>query len=481
LHGERSPSPLAFLVGAAASISVLWSAAAVPPSAHAVVPPPNVIIVMTDDQRWDSISPTLTPVLENTLVADGMRFENAFAPNPLCCPSRTSTLTGNYSHTTGVYSNGGKHGGFLSFYYTGGDESTIATDFRAAGYRTALVGKYLNGYPRRRFWRYVPPGWDQWFSISTSAYYDYRAADNGRRSPLFGGAPRDYSTRVLTQRAVDFIDRSLEAADPFFLYFAPTAPHAPATPDPRDVGRFEAEVAAYQHPPSYRRLLPDQPSYLADAKADWNPAARARTTAFHELQLEAAFGVDRALRRLVRSVGTAPTIILFMSDNGMLWGEHYWRGKVVPYEESIRIPMVLWSNVPGLVPHTVDPDPVLNVDLRETLEGLVGDGSVVRPDEPTDGVDIFATSVADRHFPLEQEQLNGVPSYCGVRTADGWMFTHYETGEEELYHGAAADGSPIDPYELDNLAPTRLEKTAELRTEARVLCVREPPEFSWGS
>jgi N-acetylglucosamine-6-sulfatase len=457
----------------------VWTAATVPPVAHAVLPPPNVIIVMTDDQRWDSISPTLTPFLDHRLAAEGTRFENAFAPNPLCCPSRTSTLTGNYSHTTGVYSNGGRHGGFESFYYTGGDESTIATDFSSAGYRTALIGKYLNGYPGEKWWRYVPPGWDEWFAIGTSVYYDYRAADNGRRSPLFGDAPRDYVTRVLTRRASNFIDGSLTSGTPFFLYFAPSAPHGPATPDPRDVGRFESEIAAYDHPPSYRRLFPGQPAYLSDAKATWNPTVRAVTTAFHEHQLEAAYGVDRALRRLIRTVGTAPTIILFMSDNGMLWGEHYWRGKLVPYEESIRIPMVLWSNVPGLVPHTVETDPVLNVDLRDTLEGLVGDGSVVTPDEPTDGVDIFATSIANRRFPLEGEQLNGVPSYCGVRTADGWMFTHYATGEEELYHVAAADGSPIDRYELDNLAPTMPSKSTELRTEARVLCVREPPEFSW--
>lgn len=131
--------------------------------------------------------------------------------------------------------------------------------------------------------------------------------------------------------------------------------------------------------------------------------------------------------------------------------------------------------------HTVETDPVLNVDLRDTLEGLVEDGSVVTADEPTDGVDVFATPITDRDFPLEEEQAGGVPSYCGVRTADGWMFTHYATGEEELYHVATADGSPIDPYELDNLAPTMPGRSTELRTEARALCVREPPEFSWGA
>jgi arylsulfatase A-like enzyme len=271
----------------------------------------------------------------------------------------------------------------------------------------------------------------------------------------------------------------LEQGAPFFLYFATTAPHAPATPDPRDIGRLDEVVATYRQPESYRRVLADQPAYLQTAKATWDKAKTLTTRQFHKNQVNSEFGVDRAARRIVAAVGTSPTIVLYMSDNGMLWGEHYWASKLVPYEESIRVPMVLWSNIPGLVPNTTNADPILNIDLRPTLEGLVENGSIVDPGEPTDGVNIFAHSIADRDFPLEEEELDTVPSYCGVRTADGWMFTHYATGEEELYHVDDGSGSPIDPYELDNLAPTRAAKADDLRAEARSLCVKAPPEFSW--
>ena len=118
---------------------------------------PNIVLVLTDDQRWDTVS--AMPNVTNRLVRPGVDFRNAFASNPLCCPSRVSILTGRYSHSTGVFSNRPPHGGFASFR----DRATIATRLRAAGYRTAYMGKYLNGYANNT---YVPPGWDRWLAFA---------------------------------------------------------------------------------------------------------------------------------------------------------------------------------------------------------------------------------------------------------------------------------------------------------------------------
>src|SRR5207247_8724581 len=121
------------------------------------------VVSLTDDQRWDTLS--AMPTVNSELIQKGVEFTNAFVPDSLCCPSRTSILTGDYSHTTGVWRNQPPYGGWESF----DDSSTIATWLQAAGYHTALVGKYLNGY-----WNapsgYVPPGWEHWVSVTRAAY-----------------------------------------------------------------------------------------------------------------------------------------------------------------------------------------------------------------------------------------------------------------------------------------------------------------------
>jgi arylsulfatase A-like enzyme len=203
------------------------------PVAQAAGTRPNVVIIMTDDQRWDTVNAQYMPQLSSILANNpSVIFTDSFVPNSLCCPSRTSTLSGDYSHTTGVYGNGGQYGGFHAFTPTPNgnsislinDTTTIAVDMHQAGYRTALVGKYLNGYNTRTS-RYIPPGWDRWFSVPTSAYYKYWAASNFGgpiHNRYFGTTKADYITRVLTARASIFLQAN--QANPFFLYYAVTAP-----------------------------------------------------------------------------------------------------------------------------------------------------------------------------------------------------------------------------------------------------------------
>src|SRR5262245_44598200 len=183
---------------------------------------PNIVVVLTDDQRWDTLS--AMPAVEQELVAKGVTFTNSFVVNSLCCPSRTSLLTGQYSHSTGVYKNMPPHGGFESFR----DSPTIATVLHNAGYTPGLFGKYLNGYGmRKRDVRYTPPGWDHWTPFfRKTAYYDYQLVDHGRLRSYGHGASA-YSTDVLAGKAASFV---AHAPRPFFMEFTPFAPHEPSTP-----------------------------------------------------------------------------------------------------------------------------------------------------------------------------------------------------------------------------------------------------------
>lgn len=158
-HRRRRSTTLGSIV----LVAVIASPMAIRPNgddvqaaATARVDRPNVVLIVTDDQRWDTLS--VMPNVRRLIGAHGTTFRNAFVVNPVCCPSRATILTGAYSHTTGVYTNEASHpnGGFHAF----DDEPTIATKLQNAGYATAFIGKYLNGYGST----YVSPGWDTWFA-----------------------------------------------------------------------------------------------------------------------------------------------------------------------------------------------------------------------------------------------------------------------------------------------------------------------------
>jgi N-acetylglucosamine-6-sulfatase len=455
-----------------------------PPPARAAAHPPNVIIIMTDDQRWDALQ--TMPNVRGLLQARGVTYTNAFVPNSLCCPSRSSTLSGLNSHTTGVWGITPPNGGFASFH----DQTTLATVLHdRANYYTMLVGKYLNGYPEGHY-TYVPPGWDRWFSITSGAYYNYYAADNGVRSPMYGSAPADYSGRVLTAKAIEYL-KAAPSDRPFLLYYAPAAPHyaaskAYATPDPQDVDALKGDLAPYR-PPSFGTKDPitDMPPYIQ--ANGMNPAS---VDMFRRRQLESLIGVDRNVGELL-SVAPPNTLVIFTSDNGYNWGEHNWHVKQVPYEESIRVPLIVrWD---GHLPTGVRrPRIALNIDLAPTIARLAGiDPSTVplgldRSGAPrlSEGLDLLGKK-RHRRFVLEHyDNYRKVPPYCGVRTKDGWMYARYwdgrsddpNNGFEELYHVAA------DPYELTNLAsaPGSQAKLAELRRRTERLCQPSPPQYLWG-
>ncbi|HWL89942.1 MAG TPA: sulfatase, partial [Actinomycetota bacterium] len=362
----------------------------------------------------------------------------------------------------------GPFGGWPAFQASESD--TIATALDAAGYRTALIGKYLNGYGGAGL--YVPPGWDRWFAFAGGgAYYNYTIFDDaaGPGPVSYGSRPKDYSTDVVRRKAVGFI-RSAPTDAPFFLMVTPFAPHQPVVPAPRHVGAFAGAPVPLR--PSVNEVnVTDKPAYVR-ARPMVDPEKVRRLT---RRRWEMLLAVDEMVSRIVAVLEEtgrgSNTLVIFTSDNGYLLNEHRWQGKLVPYEESIRVPMIV--RLPGEIPAgTVSDALVSNVDLAPTLADFAGaplaaDGVSLRQ-LLIDEVSFVRSSVVLEHI------VGGttVPTYCGVRTRS-FTFVHYATGEEELYDLTQ------DPSQLINIALTRPNKATELRDLTRTLCDPVPPGFSW--
>ena len=162
---------------------------------------PNIVVVLADD--LDVPTTAMLPRLPDLVENKGISFTRAYATQPLCAPSRASILTGQYAHNHGVTGNEPPSDGFVAFRRHEG--ATIATWLKSAGYRTALVGKYMNAYAWGAGEGYIPPGWDEWYghlaALEDNRYWDYWVNDN-RDVYRHGHAPEDYSVDLETKRAV---------------------------------------------------------------------------------------------------------------------------------------------------------------------------------------------------------------------------------------------------------------------------------------
>ena len=448
-------------------------------------PPPSFIFVLTDDldARLADLGLATT---RRELGTGGATFANSYVPISLCCPSRASILTGLYPHNHQIYTNEPPDGGFVRFRNRGLEGETVATLLQNAGYRTALFGKYMNGYPEPDDPTYIPPGWSEWVSpAGDDAYgeYDYTLNDNGRLVP-HGSRPEDYLTDVLAAEAVDFVTRN--ARHPYFLYLPLYAPHRPATPAVRHLG-LQPGVRVPRTPSFDEADVSDKPQSIREL-----PRLSAADLAFldqlYRKRLLTLRAVDELVERVMKALRTTGqlgrTYVIFSSDNGFHLGQHrLLASKYTAYEEDIRVP--LWVRGPGIQAGKVLDQPVLNIDLAPTFAELAG---LATPPGRFDGRSLvplwqgragaaagwrnlvlveqrpFATTGEDT---LEGKRLGhqGVlepsyadekagipPAYAALRTADA-KYVEYDSGEREYYDLEA------DPYELQNRAaslnPTR--------------------------
>jgi N-acetylglucosamine-6-sulfatase len=408
---------------------------------------PNIVVVLTDDQRLDSLphDPPVMPYLQRQLEASGgwTRYTNAFVNTPLCCPSRATMLTGLYSHRTGV--EGNDEGADLD------ESSTIATWLHEAGYRTGLVGKYLNNYPFDRG-AYVPPGWDRFFAkenqSDATVYRDYTVVDDGVIR-TYGSGPRDYATDVLAREAVEFI-RSTPQGQPFLLFFTPSAPHAPWTPADRDAGAYSG-IDVHDAPSVGEADVSDKPAWvraLPPVTEDQREAFRRDRRRGYET-LRAVDAAMRSIDDALRIRGAyGDTVVFYLTDNGYALGEHRWETKSCPYEPCVHIPFLV--RAPGS-PGGTDPRLVSNVDLAPTIAGLAGVRPALAPDGESLVPALRGSSPAPRSgVLLEFAGGGGVPAWSAIRTRS-FLWVELDTGERELYDLTGVLG-PADPDQLENRA-----------------------------
>jgi len=400
---------------------------------------PNLIVVLTDDQRTDLLASM--PQTVSRIFEPGLVFDRAIVNTPLCCPMRSGFLAGGFlSRQTGVLRNSGYQGGMDDF----DDSHNIGLHFQAAGYRTALVGKYLSTYDDGD--AYIPPGWDlfaypmvsgSWQSLDVVEGSSSATASTGKRFDV-----DQYITDYIHDQAEGFVRGAGDA--PFLLVISEAAPHNTAQPDTKDDDAWAG--SAWRGGAYNEADVSDKPSFIQSLpEIDADQAAI--YDGYYQDALESLMSVDRGVDSLLDTLTELDlmdnTVIVFTSDNGHLFGEHRLWSKGVPYQESIGVPLAVLA--PG-GPAGVHDDRLVSAttDLPATLYDLAG------IDAPTAGVS-FAPLLrgesleAQDHLLLEGYATAWSPDYAGLLT-DTHKYVEYVNGESELYDLSA------DPYEEQNLA-----------------------------
>lgn len=425
-------------------------------------PRPNIVFVLVDDMDQGLVQ--FMPHLRQ-MQQDGITFTNNTVTDSLCCPSRSSLLTGKYPHNTGVFTNDPPDGGFRVFHQRGEERDTVGTQLQQAGYQTGFLGKYLNGYePAATLGGdrpFVPPGWNEW-AVAGNGYpeYHYKLNVNGG-IVSHGDKPEDYLTDVLAHRGDDFIRRNAGAGKPFFLEVAPFVPHAPSTPAPRHTGAFPGLTAprdpSFNEPDKSDKpeWLRQRPPLAQDQIDKLDPAFRKRAQS-----LQAVDDMLAGFQRTLNETGQAAnTHIVFTSDNGYHMGQHgLLQGKQTAFSTDVNVPLVVTG--PGVpAGRTVD-QPVENIDLRPTFAELAGAG----PAPGGDGQSFAGllrgllaperknVSLIEHHGPntaqddpdRQKKESGNPPTYTAIRTEQG-NYVEYVNGEHEYYDRRR------DPYELDNI------------------------------
>jgi arylsulfatase A-like enzyme len=440
---------------------------------------PNIIVLLTDDQ--ENLSLKVMKIVNKEMKRKGLTFKRYYTNFPLCCPSRTTMLTGEYAHNHGVLSNSPPDGGYGVFNELHGN-NYLPLWLQDAGYRTSYIGKFLNEYaepdPYGTLPRDVPAGWDDWHVLAPSKaeYFNYTLNENGNLYGYADGEPQ-YSTTVFTNKAKRFIRHTAPTGSPFFLMLGYAAPHGGgggspgvscnrgARPDPEDLGALKGHKKP-PLPPSFNEAdVSDKPSPVADLPP-MTPGQVSDTLRKRRCAWESLLAVDRSvgeiLDQLQKNGVRRNTYVFFTSDNGFLRGEHRIKSqKRYIYEESARVPFIVRG--PGVARNEESHDVVSNADVVPTILDLTG----ATPGNSLDGVsltDDFSNPALEHGRAILHEAFAG-QTILGVRTSR-YLYTEWDTGaskppERELYDTYA------DPYELDNLAtdPAHLSVVAQLSQE----------------
>ena len=404
---------------------------------------PNFLIIVSDDERWDSFSRTYMPLTFARLVDQGVRFDRAYVTTSLCCPSRSTIFTGMYARHHGVHTNGDEL-----------TKTTVIQRLHAAGYYTGLVGKYLNSFNHRS--GHLPELDFSVFGGNLDQYYNPGLNVNGTYAVHPG-----YITYLLRDYAIQFL-RQAPRNRPFLLFFTPNAPHEPADPAPGDAGLF-AGLAPYR-PPSFNEAdVSDKPAWLR-ARPLLTAAQIDSIDVMRRKMLQTLKALDRAIGAVLdtlRAQGRLDnTFVLFLSDNGYLWGEHRLRSKPHVYEPTHQVPFAVRYPRLAAGPRG-NTRLVANIDIAPTLYQLAGlpippevDGRSLVP--LLRGTTQWRDALLLEGWPLE---TGTGQTYQAIRTQ---RYVYIETLGDiaELYD------FQTDPYQLQNVAnrPEYAAIVSRLRT-----------------
>jgi N-acetylglucosamine-6-sulfatase len=445
---RRAVPPAAVLALLATAVAALPGSGADTAEAKKKSTRPNVVVVMSDDQTVESMR-----VMDNVnsrLAQFGVTFANSFASFPLCCPSRATFLTGQYSHNHGTMGNGPPEGGFDKFNADHGG-NTLPGWLQRDGYFTAEVGKYLNGYGTAANQSFVPEGWTEWYGAAgnTQRVYDYALNENGTLVS-YGEAATDFKQDVITARAVELINRRAPGDQPFFLNVNYTAPHSggnPSTnppancngtaqPAPRHATARDSE--ALPQPPSFNEAdLSDKPADIQN-RDPITADERNDLTRRYRCRLESILSVDEGVGSIVDALRAqrelGDTLIIYTSDNGFFSGEHrVQNGKTRHYEPSSRVPLVMRG--PGVPEGKTVRELAVNADIARTVLDAAG----TSPGLNLDGRSLLDLAEEPKRE-LGREILIETTTYTAIRNA---RFKYVE-------HSAGVSAGAVELYDLRN-------------------------------
>lgn len=468
-----------------------------PAAAQGTEERPNIVLIQTDDQTLQQVYSNFinlngepARVMPNTLdfiKKKGVTFSRYYSSYPLCCPSRTTLLSGRYAHSNGVISNDAPRGGYASYQIHTVNDHNIGTYLQGAGYRTIHIGKFLNNYggkdaPAETI---VPPGWSHWETFatdnSTRLFYGYTLNVNGAIEGPYGdrtydelsgkddpgcpdfpppGVACNYATDAITQRAVNQVNGSAPGG-PFYMQVDYNAPHGdprpPIGPEPALRHYDSALSTALPKPPGFNEGdVSDKPTFIRDDAEFLDQTAIRRIRIEYQKTIESLRSVDDGVGKILSALGAAGelrnTYVFFTSDNGFFFGEHRLeRAKFLPYEPAIHMPLMVRG--PGIKQGSGTGELVGNIDIAPTIAQVAS----ATADRNFDGRSMVRfwqdTSLRSRRpillesFANATDIVEGPGGETGSGTADG--VARVSAGEQRRRRIAA----PVENYLGVRLGP----------------------------
>jgi arylsulfatase A-like enzyme len=432
-------------------------------------PRPNIVLISTDDQSASDLTREIMPKTWRRMVNQGTRFTEAMSPHPMCCPARAEILTGQYGHNSGVRHNTGTYGGFDAFANFGHADDNLGVWLSDAGYETAFIGKFLNGYEKSGYG--ALPGWTHWNPslLGTYGYYETEFYNDG--NPVTHGG--EYVADVVADYATSYIREFAKADAPFFMWASHVGPHAAIGPYVRKTyGKrgFVPAIPAERHKGLFRTAIPpsmSKDSYNESDVSDkpvafrTNPVSDSRITREYRRRIRALQAIDEGVAEIFAALAETNeldnTYVFFVSDNGYLLGEHRQMGKNMGFREDLTIPFVVRG--PQIPVAETRAQAVSVVDLNPTFLALAGTLGEVTARTPIDSASLLPVlfdnaPVADTHL-IQAGTRSDANMTFGDSPIPGWLwrgvtteryaYSVWYTGEEALYD------LERDPFQLVNL------------------------------